>query len=155
MCIRDRLKDAANDCMSDIQWFASVKNGSIALAAYPSSSTETSAEIDECLAAIHSDFVCMRGGKAPTLFSDKTLDPVSYTHLDVYKRQGGGNKGLRRAKQAPEVVVGRNVICRILRGVRQPGHLDYFIEAALRVKTVATSTSCVSWIRSPSRQEAL
>ncbi len=70
----DLLKDAANDCMSDIQWFASVKNGSIALAAYPSSSTETSAEIDECLAAIHSDFVCMRGGKAPTLFSDKTLD---------------------------------------------------------------------------------
>ncbi|BAK43389.1 hypothetical protein [Eggerthella sp. YY7918] len=70
----DLLKDATNDCMSDIQWFASVKNGSIALAAYPDSSTETNTEIDECLSAIHNDFVCIRGGKPPALFSDKTLD---------------------------------------------------------------------------------
>lgn len=70
----DLLKDASNDCMSDIQWLASIKNGSIALAAYPDSSSETDTDIDECLSAIHKDFICIRGGKEPGLFSEKTLE---------------------------------------------------------------------------------
>lgn len=87
----DLLKDAANDCMSDIQWLASVKNGSIALAAYPNSSTETPSEIDECLSAIHNDFVCIRGGKPPALFSEKTLD--RYKRLTKLLTVNGKLKG--------------------------------------------------------------
>lgn len=70
----DLLKDASDDCYSDIKWLASIKNGSVAVKAYPISSTETDEEIDECLSVIHKDLKLIQGGKKPSVLSIKTLE---------------------------------------------------------------------------------
>ena len=70
----DLLKEAASDCMSDIKWLASIEKGSVALAAYPVSETETEEEIDSWLASMRNDFELIRGGKEPSSFTNQTVE---------------------------------------------------------------------------------
>lgn len=69
----DLLKDATVDCLSDIQWLASIEKGSVALAAYPTSKTETEEEIDDCLTMLRDNFVMIKNNRKPSDFSEKTL----------------------------------------------------------------------------------
>lgn len=67
------IQSASEDCLSDVKWFAEIQKGSIALATYPSSETETEEEIDQCLGTIRRDFMLIQGGKTPTTFTRKTV----------------------------------------------------------------------------------
>lgn len=70
----DMLRDAAVDCLSDIEWMASIEKGSVALRAYPTSKTETNDEIDSCLSIIRNDLALLQNGSRPSTFSQKTLN---------------------------------------------------------------------------------
>ena len=59
------IQSASEDCLSDVKWFAEIQRGSVALATYPSSDTETDEEIDQCLGTIRRDFKLIQGGKKP------------------------------------------------------------------------------------------
>lgn len=83
------IQSASDDCLSDIKWFAEIQRGSVALATYPSSDTETDEEIDQCLGTIYRDFKLTQGGKSPSTFTKKTM-----RHYEALTRLFRSEKGL-------------------------------------------------------------
>ncbi|WP_165253974.1 hypothetical protein [Adlercreutzia sp. ZJ304] len=83
------IQSASEDCLSDVKWFAEIQQGSVALATYPSSDTETDEEIDQCLGIIRSDFKLIQGGKNPSTFTKKTMQ-----HYEAMTRLFKGENGL-------------------------------------------------------------
>ncbi len=83
------IQSASEDCLSDVKWFAEIQKGSVALATYPSSETETDEEIDQCLRTIRKDFKLIQGGKSPSTFTQKTMQ-----HYEAMARLFKGERGL-------------------------------------------------------------
>ncbi|OUN42854.1 hypothetical protein B5G21_06555 [Enorma massiliensis] len=83
------IQSASEDCLSDVKWFAEIQQGSVALATYPSSDTETDEEIDQCLGTIRRDFKLIQGGKSPSTFTKKTMQ-----HYEAMTRLFKSEKGL-------------------------------------------------------------
>ncbi len=83
------IQSASEDCLSDVKWFAEIRQGSVALATYPLSDTETDEEIDQCLGTIRRDFKLIRSGKQPTTFTRKTMQ-----HYENMTRLFKTEKGL-------------------------------------------------------------
>lgn len=76
------IQSASEDCLSDVKWFAEIQRGSVALATYPSSDTETDEEIDQCLGTIRGDLKLIWGGKNPSTLTRKTMQHYeAMTHL--------------------------------------------------------------------------
>lgn len=71
------VQTASADCLSDLKWYAEIEHGSVALATYPSSDTESDEEIDQCLDAIRNDLKLIKGGKQPEMFGQKTMQHYS------------------------------------------------------------------------------
>ena len=82
------VQSASEDCLSDVKWFAEIQQGSVALATYPSSETETDEEIDQCLGTIRRDFKLIQGGKNPTTFTRKTMQHYE-AMTRLFKTEGG------------------------------------------------------------------
>lgn len=82
------IQSASEDCLSDVRWFAEIQQGSVALATYPSSDTETDEEIDQCLGAIRRDFKLIQGGKSPSTFTWKTMQHYE-AMTRLFKSDGG------------------------------------------------------------------
>lgn len=83
------IQSASEDCLSDVKWFAEIQQGSVALATYPSSDTETDEEIDQCLGTIRRDFKLIQGGKHPSTFTKKTMQ-----HYEAMTRLFKSEEGL-------------------------------------------------------------
>ena len=71
------VQAASVDCLGDLKWYAEIEHGSVALATYPSSETESSEEIDQCLDAMRNDLKLIKGGKQPEMFGKKTMQHYS------------------------------------------------------------------------------
>lgn len=85
------IQSATEDCLSDVKWLAEIQKGSVALATYPFSETETDEEIDQCLATMRDDFVLIQGGAKPTTLTQKTMK--HYANMTRLFRYGAGLSG--------------------------------------------------------------
>ncbi len=106
------VQAASADCLGDLRWYAEIEHGSVALATYPYSDTESDEEIDQCLDAIRNDLTLIKGGKQPEMFGEKTMQHYSnMTRLFLVDGHLSGNPTIAinspdSNDQAPIAMVG-------------------------------------------------
>lgn len=85
------VQSASDDCLSDLKWYAEIQHGSVALATYPYSDTESPEEINRCLGIVRKDLRLIQGGKQPETFGPKTMS--HYSNMTKLFAVDGGLSG--------------------------------------------------------------